>query len=68
MDAMSPSDSTILERIHKMELTQARHDEKIDKLDKWVKDIHDSVKGLEKKASMAIGALVLAEIIIKLWR
>lgn len=65
---MSLTDSTILERVHEMETSHARHDVKITNLESWVGDIHKSVKGLEKKASMALGALLVIEVLIKLWK
>jgi hypothetical protein len=65
---MIPSDSTILERVHDVETIQARHDVKLENLEEWVHDIHKTVKGLEKKASMLLGALIVIEVLLKFWK
>lgn len=65
---MHPGESSLLERVHDMENSQARHDVKIGNLEDWVRDIHKSVKGLEIKASMLLGALVVVEVLLKLWK
>ena len=57
-----------LERLRDVELKQVRHDEKMQNLENWVKGIHKSVKGLEKKASMLVGAFVVFELVMKYWK
>lgn len=65
---MPLSESTILERIHVIETTQALENQKLSSLEDWIHDIHKTVKALEKKAYMLLGALAVFEVLLKFWK
>ncbi len=68
-------DTQMLERIHDLENQLGQQEVRmnafitsIDRVNRTVEALEETVKGIEKKLFMATGAILAVEIILKLWR